>query len=206
MYISIFSAVFPLGVGISRIKALHRGMNILLYYLVFAFAADMYLTYFTRGYKLTLALYHIYYLVEFIFIMSIIAVWQESPKMKRYFQLLIPIYTLFWIVAKFSFEPLFGLYSIIACTSQVLLVIGAEFTLYVIIKNRIHLILNHNRFWVLFSFVIYYAGTILVVALRGILINYSRETLVLVGSIDWSLKIVFNILFTVGFLCPQTKA
>jgi hypothetical protein len=61
------------------------------------------------------------------------------------------------------------------------------------------------RFWVLLSFVIYYAGTLLIIALRGILLHYSIGILFLVASMDWSLKILFNILFTIGFLCPQTR-
>ncbi|MCX6121188.1 MAG: hypothetical protein NTX44_06175 [Ignavibacteriales bacterium] len=181
-------------------------MNILLYYLIFAFAADMYLRYFAKGYQLTLGLNHVYYLIEYIFIMSIITVWQETLRIKRLFQALMLLYILFWIIAKFTFEPLTGLYSVIAGTSQGLLVISAEFTLFVFIRDRIHPVINHYRFWVLLSFVIYYAGTLLIITSRGMLLHYSTEAFFLVTSIDWSLKILFNILFTVGFLCPQTKA
>ncbi len=205
VFIALFSSVLPLSVGISRIKILHRGMNILLYYLIFAFSADIYLLWFSRGYQFTLGLHHIYYLIEFIFIMSIITAWQESHRMKRIFQTVMLLYILFWIIAKVTFEPLTGLYSVIASTSQILLVIGAEFTLFVVIRNRMHPILNHNRFWVLLSFVIYYAGTLLIIASRGILLHYPIKTLFLFASIDWSLKICFNILFTIGFLCPQTQ-
>ncbi len=205
MYISIFSPVLPLGVGISRIKILHRGMNILLYYLIFAFAADMYLIWFARGYQFTLGLYHVYYIVEFLFIISIVAVWQESPRMKRIFQTVMLLYILFWIIAKVTFEPLTGLYSVTASASQVLLTLCAGYTLFVVIGNRMQSLMNHDRFWILLSFVVYYAGTLLVIALRGIIIQYSRETLFLVNSIDWSLKILFNTFFTIGFLCPQTQ-
>jgi hypothetical protein len=205
MYISIFSSVLPLGVGISRIKILHRGMNILFFYLIFAFVSDVYLTWFVRGYQFTLGLFHAYYLIEYVFIISIIIVWQESQRMKGYFQVLMLLYILFWVVAKFTFEPLSGLYSITACTSQVLLTLGAEITLLVVIGNRIQSLTNNYRFWVLLSFIIYYAGTLLIIASRGILIHYSIETLYFAASIDWSLKIIFNILFTIGFLCPQTQ-
>jgi hypothetical protein len=74
-----------------------------------------------------------------------------------------------------------------------------------VIGNRTQPILNDNRFWVLLSFVIYYAGTLLLIASRGILLHYPIEAFFIVASIDWSLKILFNILFTIGFLCPQTQ-
>ena len=135
-YVSISTVIIPIGVGISRIKILHRGMKILLIYLICAFSADIYFLWFARGYQFTLGLHHIYYLVEYIFIMSIITVWQESLKMKTVFQTLILIYILFWIIAKATFEPLNGLYSFVAGTSQLLLLVGAEITLFIIIRDR----------------------------------------------------------------------
>jgi hypothetical protein len=205
MYISLFSVILPIGVGISRIKTLHRGMIILLLFLLFAFTADIYLVWFARGYQFTLGLYHIYYLVENIFIISIISVWQESRRMKRLFQALMLLYILFWIIAKLTFEPLNGLYSFTASTSQILLIIGAQITLFFIVGNQIQPIINDYRFWVLLSFVVFYAGTLLTIASRGILINYSLDIIYLASNIDWSLKIIFNILLTKGFLCPQTR-
>ncbi len=204
-YITLFSSFLPMGVGISKIKILHRGMNILLGYLIFTFSADIYFLWFARGYQFTLGLYHVYYLVEFIFIISIITVWQESHKVKRVFQTLVFLYILFWTFTKVTFEPLNGLYSITASVSQVLLTLSAGYTLFVVIGNRLQPLMKDYRFWVLLSFVIYYAGTLLVIASRGILLHYSAENILLVSSLDWSLKICFNILFSIGFLCPQTQ-
>jgi hypothetical protein len=205
-FISLFSVVLPIGVGISKIAILHRGMKILFLYLVFAFTADIYLMWFVKGYQLNVELIHAYYLIENVFIMSIIITWQESHRIKRIFQALLLLYILFWIIAKVTFEPLSGLYTFTASTSQILMTIGAQITLLVIVGNRIQPIIKDYRFWVLLSFIIYYAGTLLIIASRGILIHYSVEILFLVNSIDWCLKIIFNILFAIGFLCPQTRA
>jgi hypothetical protein len=180
-------------------------MKILFYYLIAAFAADIFLMWFVRGHQLHVGLMHAYYLVEYLFIMSIIFFWQESHRMKRLFQTLLLLYILFWIIAKVTFEPLNGLYSFTASTSEVLLALGAGYTLFVVMGNRVQPLVSHQRFWVLLSFVIYYTGTLMLVALQGILVHYSIEDMFLAGSINWSLKILFNILFTVGFLCPQTQ-
>jgi hypothetical protein len=204
-YISLFSVIFPIGVGISKMFNLHHGMGLLFYYLVFALVADVYLLWFVNGPQLNLALVHTYYLIEYIFIMSIITVWQESLKTKRYFQALILFYIILWIAMKFSFEPLSGLYSVTASISQVILTLGSGYTLFVVIGNRTQPLINHYRFWVLLSFVVYYAGTLVITALRGILIHYSSDIFLLAASLDWSLKILFNILFAIGFLCSQTQ-
>ncbi len=204
-YISIFSSVLPIGVGISKIKVLHREMYIILFYLIFAFAADIYFIWFVRGYQFALGLHHAYYLIEYIFIMSIVTFWQESRRIKKLFQVLMLLYVIFWIIAKFTFEPLNGLYSVTACASQVILTLGAGYTLFIVIGNRTQSLINNHRFWILLSCVIYYAGTLLIIALRGILIHFSVENFLLVSSIDWSLKVLFNVLFAIGFLCPQTQ-
>jgi hypothetical protein len=205
-YISLFSSVLPIGVGISKIKILNQGVKILFYYLLVAFVADIYFTWFARGYQVTLGLMHVYYLVENIFIISIISLWQESHRMKRFFQSIVIIYILFWIVAKLTFEPLNGLYTTIASVSQVLLALSAGYTLFVVMGNREQPLINNYRFWILLSFIIYYTGTLFIIAMRGILIHYSKEPLLLVTSIDWCLKIIFNVMFTIGFFCPQTRS
>jgi hypothetical protein len=137
--------------------------------------------------------------------MSILTVWQETKKMRRLFQILILFYILFWVVAKFTFEPLSGLYSIIACVSQILLIFSAQITIYIVIGKQTQPIKTDYHFWVLLSFILYYAGTLLIIASRGILMHYSTDILFLVISVDWSLKIIFNILFAIAFLCPQTR-
>ena len=205
IYVALFSSIIPIGVGFSRIKTLHSGMKILLLYLISAFATDNYLIWFARGYQFILGLHHIYYLVEFIFIISIVTVWQESYRMKWIFRVLSLFFIIFWIIAKVSFEPLSGLYTVIASVSQIILALSAGYTLFVVIGNKTQSLINQYRFWVLLSFVVYYFGTLLVIGLRGILLHYSLDTIFLVVSIDWSLKIIFNMLIAKGFLCRQTQ-
>ncbi|MGD1043780.1 MAG: hypothetical protein ABR936_00480 [Bacteroidota bacterium] len=180
-------------------------MKILFFFLVTSFVADNILIWFFQRHPYRLGIIHAYFLMEYIFIISIISIWQESHWMRRIFQALILLYILFWIVAKLTFEPLSGSFSLTASISQVILSLGAGYTLFVVIGNRIQTLIHYDRFWVLLSFVIYYAGTLLFIALREILIHYSIETFFFVNSIDWSLKILFNVLFVKGFLCPQTQ-
>ena len=204
-YITIFSMVLPIIGGIIKFTTVDRGMKILFLYLLFAFTADIILMWFVRGYQLQVGLIHLYYLVEYVFIMSIISLWQESQRMKRIFHALILFYVLFWVIAKVTFEPLSGLYSFTASTSQVLLTVCAEYTLFLLVRSQIPPVITIDRFWVLLSFVIFFAGTLFTIASRGILIHFPVKTLFVFASIDWSLKILFNILLTVGFLCPRTR-
>jgi hypothetical protein len=180
-------------------------MKILIVYLIFALSFDIATIWFIRGRGVTLGFFHVYFLVEYMFIMSIIFYWQESHKMKRLFQTLLLFNVLFWFCAKFTFEPLDGLYSLTASVSQVLLILSAGYTLFMVIGNRMQPLINQQRFWVLLSFVIFYMGTLMILTLQGMFFHYAVEYVLLIGSINWSLKILFNILLAKGFLCPQTQ-
>jgi len=181
-------------------------MKILFLFLTFVLAADIFFFWYVKVYSISLGSFHIYYLIEFVLIMSIMYIWQDSNRRKVLFLKLMVVYSAFWAIAMFTFEPLTGLYTFKACISQTLLTICAEYTLFFIIKNRTESILTDYRFWVLLGFVIYYAGTLIVIASRGILLHYPIEILLIVSTIDWSLKILFNILFAIGFLCSKTKS
>jgi hypothetical protein len=160
---------------------------------------------FIKNYWIDLGLWHIFVLVEYIFLMSIIYFWQETQRMKNWFMTISWIYILFWFFAKFTFEPLSGLYSITASVSQVILALSAGYTLFAVIGNREQPLLSHSRFWVMFSFVFYYTGTLMPTALVGMLFKQPGEAPFPIWSINWILAIFSNILFTIGFLCPQTQ-
>jgi hypothetical protein len=205
-YISLFSPILPISIGILKIKETYLGMTILLFYLITALAGDIILMWFIPMKLLRLGLVHAYFIIEYVFIISIISTWQESRRMRRLFQGLIFLFITFWTIAKFTFEPLNGLYIYTASTSQVVLSLGAAYTLFIVVGNRMQPLIHNYRFWALLSFVIYYTGTLLVIALRGFVFHHSPGAFIFVNSIDWSLKILFNILLTIGFLCPQTRA
>ncbi len=204
-YVTLFSSVLPLLIGVYKWKLVSRELKILVLYLTIGLTIDIVTMWFIANPRINLGLMHFYYLVEYIFIISIIVSWQESPKIKSLFQILLLCYVLFWFCAKFTFEPFNGLYSLTASVSYVLLALSAGYTLFIVIGNRVQSLFSRQQFWVLLSVVVYYTGTLALVALQGILVHYSTEDLFLAGSINWSLKILFNILFTVGFLCPQTQ-
>ncbi len=204
-YVSLFSRALPFFAGVYRWIVLSREMKILFLFLAITLATDIISMWFIKNYWFDLGLMHVYVLFEYIFVMSILCAWQESQRMSRFYKLMLLLYISFWFCAKFTFEPLNGLYSLTMTISQVILTLSAGYTLFVVIGNRLQPLLSHYRFWVLLSFVLYYIGTLIPIALQGILIHYPREDLLLAQSINWSLSILSNVAFTRGFLCTQTQ-
>ena len=204
-YVSIFSRVLPILSGILKVRSKNREMVILILYLVIGFIADIFSMWFIKNYWVDLGLWHINVLVEYILLMSIIYFWQETQMMKKLFMMILWLYIIFWLCAKFTFEPLNGLYSITANVSQVILALSAGYTLFVVIGNREQPLLSNPRFWVLLSFVFYCIGTLMPIVLVGVLFKQSGEAPIPIWSITWVVIIISNILFAIGFLCPQTQ-
>jgi hypothetical protein len=204
-FIALYSTLIPIFAGIFRFHVKRGDNSILVLFLFSTFSIDCISYYFIKDYAVNLGLMHLYVFLEFLFPMLIVTIWQESPKTMKIFKYIYMLYILFWIIAKLSFEPISGIYSITATTEQVILVLAAGYTLFVVTGNRVQPLFSYSRFWMLLSFVLYYAGTLVIVALQGILVNYSKEDIFFAASILWSLKILFNILIFIGFLCPQTQ-
>jgi hypothetical protein len=204
-FVALFSTAIPILAGIYRLGSIDRAMKILIVYLIFAFSIDIVTMWLIKGYWVNLGLMHIYFIIEFLFVMYVISSWQESQKMKRLFRVLLLLYVMFWFCAKCTFEPFDGLYSLTASISQVILALSAGYMLFIVIGNRVQPLFSHQQFWVLLSFVLFYAGTLTFYALLGIFLHYPTEDMFLAVSINWSLRILFNILLTIGFLCPRTQ-
>ena len=205
MYISLFSPVVPIFAGSVRVKLISQEMKILILYLMIGLAVDILSTWFIRDAWLDLGLWHAYIIIEYIFVMFIFIFLQEVHRVKRMFQVLLALYFLFWCCAKFTFEPFNGSYSITSSISRVILALSAGYTLFIVIGNRVQPLLSDHRFWVLLSFVFFYLGTLMPVALISIFFNQPGNASFSIASINWALSIAANILFTVGVLCPQTR-
>jgi hypothetical protein len=205
IYFSIFSLIIPISAGIYRFRIINREERILLSFLTINFILAVISMWFIKNYWIDLGIWHIFILFEFLFLTSIICLWQETKNMKKLFMGIIGFYILFWFCAKFTFEPIGGIYSITVSVSQVIIVLGAGYTLFAVIGNRVQPLLSNPRFWVLLGFVFYYMGSLMPMALVGVLYSEPGEAPISLWYINWILSIFSNILFTIGFMCPQTR-
>lgn len=204
-YVSVLSAIIPICVGMWRYKVLSHEMRILLLLLIGGFATDFFSTWPLFGSRVVPWLSQAYTVFEYILVMYIIYSWQEGQRIINFLKVMLWIYILFWICAKFTFEPFNKSEYITASISRVILVLSGGYTLFIVIGERLQPLLHQQRFWILLSFVLFYAGTLMPVAVQGILFSHSRGDLLLAWSITWILSVLSNILFTIGYLCPQTQ-
>ena len=148
---------------------------------------------------------HFYSLIEFIVVIYIFILWQDSKKTKKIFQFTGVFFFMIWIYSKLTFVPFTGLFSFTATISRIILSLGAGYTLFIVIANRIQRLFVTQRFWILLSFVVSFAGTLMPVAVQGFLFTHSKQSLFAAWYVMWASTIIANLLFTVGFLCPQKQ-
>lgn len=180
-------------------------MKILFLLLILGFAIDFLALFVFVGSRFAPWFTHFYVLIEMGIVMLIISSWQESKKVNRIFKVMIGLYVAFWFYAKLTFESLNESYHLTGSISSVLLALSAGYTLFIVIGDRLQPLFSDQRFWVLLSFVLYYTCTLMPIALQSLLFSHSREVLNLAWSITWVATIASNILYAIGFLCPQTQ-
>jgi hypothetical protein len=203
--ISVYSSMIPISIGIYLWKKLVWEMKILLVLFIFGFATDMTVTWMPKDARWPYWLEHVYVLIELILVMVILISWQKSQYVGRLFQILIGLYILFWVFAKFTYEPFNTTFYLTGSMSSVVLALCAGYTFLLVIGDQVQTLFHDYRFWILLPFVLYFTGRLMPVALQIVLFHHSREDLYLVWSINWVIAIISNILFSIGFTCPQTR-
>lgn len=195
----------PIAVGVYRWQRCERALKLLLITLVVGFVTDC-CTIWKQldSYSLHL-IAHFYVLIEFIAVMLIIYLWQESLHMKKIIKIASIIYITFWIFAKFTFESFDRMYSLTSSVSVVILILSAGYTLFIVLENKVQRLSHNNRFWIILSFILVFSGTLMPGAVQEILFTQSRQSLFIAWYVTWASTIIANILFTVGFLCPQKQ-
>jgi len=148
---------------------------------------------------------YVYLLFELLMVIYIIIFWQESLLVKKILQITIFLYIAFWVGARYLFSDFTRLYSIVGSVSKIFFVLSAGYTLFIVVENRIGMLRQDKRFWILLSFVLNSCGTLMPFALQELLWIQSKQALFIAWSITLVITIISNILFTIGFLCPQKQ-
>jgi hypothetical protein len=204
-YIAVMSYALPIPVGLAKFKLLSREQRIVFILLAIGLITDLLSIWQYFGPRSTPWLGHLYILVEFVLVMSVIFSWQDEKRSKRVFQTVLLVYVAFWILAKFLFEPINGLYYLTGSISNVFLTLSAGYTMFVVVEGKISPLLSNPRFWILLAFILYYGGSLLPITLSSIVFHHSKEDLYRLWSITWICTIGSHFLFAKGFMCRQTQ-
>jgi hypothetical protein len=137
--------------------------------------------------------------------MFILARWQVHKLAKLILYSLIPFYAILWTIAKFTIENLRHFDNFTSTLAKSILVIAALGTLIMIVWNRTGNLLKDIRVWVLTAILVYYAGNFMLLGLSNLILALPIQKIETAWSIQWTVLILSNLLYTGGFLCRQTQ-
>ncbi len=205
LYISTFSCLIPIFTGVFKFKSINQGAKLVVLLLSLGFLIDLFSLWPIFGYKIIPLFSHFYGLVECIIVLFILSLWQYSKRICMAIRFTIGAFILFWIASKLTFEPFNTPCIITASVSRIILTLAAGYSLYLIFENSQRSLLKNQIFWILLSFIFNFSGTLLPFIFEGVLFGHSKDFLYTAWSITWFLTLTSNVLFTIGFLCPQTQ-
>lgn len=120
LYIAILSSIFPIMAGIRGWKIIGKDLKTLFFLLLIGFLID-FVTVWKRYDVYLHEISYTYLLLELLFVMYIVMLWQESSLVKRLLQMIVVLFVLFWIFARFTTGHFTQLYSIVGSVSKIIL-------------------------------------------------------------------------------------
>ncbi len=200
LYISSFSGILPLLVGIYAYKYLKRDMKILLIYFALSFIVEIIAVYIAQVlHKHNIWLYNIFMIIEYSFFMVVISLWQKNKSIKKILQFSIPIFILIGIITQIYLESLNQFNNLTRPIESIIFTLVASFTL-----SRFSLeysgqsLLKNHRFIILVGILIYFAGNTFLFALMGNELSIVKSYYFIIHS---CLNIFAYLIFTWGFYC-----
>jgi len=114
-------------------------------------------------------------------------------------------FTILWIIAKFTFEPFVQSDDYTSSISILFILCAAIFLMMQILKDGVLRLKNDPRFWTSAAFILYSTGTFFIFSLFTVMLNISRDLLLIVYPVNWILTIIAHLLFARAIVCGDSQ-
>jgi len=202
-YISMLTEIVTALVGGLRYRTLQRPLRILEWLIIFTIlevGLQWALSYFGIH---NLWTSHFFTLIEMVFAILMFSSWMKNRRNRMMLSLCLFMFIIFWIVSKFTFEPLSLVDGWTAAISKILQITFSTFLLVEVVKESDMNWTDDPRLWIIAGIIIYSAGSIFIFALFNKMLQISPDRLKIIWFLNWTLIIISNLLYTRGFLCKR---
>jgi hypothetical protein len=191
----IISAFIPVGAGVSYFPRLKLDTKILVVLFGITFLVDATTIYFSFKTVNINWIQHFYTPVAYIFLVTVFALWQERPIIKKAYIWSIPVFVLICFRDISDTHNLQYSNDFTAALSCAIYILATSHFLVNIERREGGTILRNYRFWILAGLLIYSAGSLAYFAFFRLFYSY------FVWGIHGVLDIVTNIFFATGIIC-----
>jgi hypothetical protein len=199
--VSFVSSPLPVIVGWIRRKYLSRGSRVLLGLLAF------YLLFLPTQLAMLFSdanthwLSQLYVFLEFCTIAIVLLLEIDDAHVRAAIKWAIFMYCTFWLMAKFTIEPLTLYDNYTGPFAAVLLIVIATYKLIELLREGRESVFRKSMFWISTGIIVYYVGTMPLVSLANMLLTRPLEEFANFWKINWGLAIVSNLIYTKAFTC-----
>ncbi len=179
-------------------------MKLIVGFLSLAFVTDLLCLYLAFQNMNNLLVFHIFTLLSYVVLMTAFSIWAGRRRSRRIMQLSIPLFTVWWLVAKLTIEKLSRFDTLTLPLAAMLLVAASVYTLYHLSKSDVLLVHRDPRFWVSAAVMIYYSTGLATYAVANAILS-DESIMVSAWHIRWVLSIVSNLCFGGGLMCHRVE-
>lgn len=190
-FTAITSSYIPFFAGCITFRKHTSELRLLFYFIIIGLIVDLILLYIYYNEKSNLWMFHIFTLIEFLFLNFIFYIWHQNKIMKLGIRWSIIFFVLFWIVSKFSLENFSDFDDITSSFSSLLLTGSAMGTLFFLVRETEHNLLEDPIFWISLAVLVSYTAAFFILSLSNSFDNWNYHNI---------LSIIGNLLYTGGFL------
>lgn len=177
-------------------EKLSRELKVLLALLSLALVISLLLTPIGRIWGNNLFLFHFYTLIEYSLLAFLFSYWQTRKSVSRVMRISILVFTLIWVLFKFSIEGFSSMNNYSQSLANLLLSGMASYTLLSLLSEKVDSIYSEPKFWVSSAVLIYHAGNLFL---------YAFPAGIAIWSIHNLINIISNVFYVGGFLCLRPR-
>jgi hypothetical protein len=218
-YLDLYSSVLPVTAGLYRwnqLKTNRFGAAFVFALTSIGAIAELGTYWMAINGLHTVWVLHFYHLAEFILLMCVFSFWKLGVKNEdggggdaffqssRFFRWSVALYSVFWLVSKWTFEPWDQPANYTLNISTFVFILISLFTLYRLVSQKSKLqdsILRNFQFWITAGVLIYFAGSALDFLFASQIFKLPPEYAMSLWTIHWSINVLANILYAYGFVC-----
>jgi hypothetical protein len=198
-YGDFISNLIPLGIGLSRYRALPRPMRLFLVFIAINVSSEV-VSYSLASHGVSnLWFIHLYDLVTTVLLFEILILLCRSRGAHTVFRLISAVYVAAWFVGKFTFEPFTASDQFTFSGFGTVMVIASTYCLFQLVSLDDLDLRKEYRFWLLAGIFLDHIGNLILFSVLEHYIHLDLGQGITIWEYHWWLNVIVNCFYAGGF-------
>jgi len=198
-YGDFISNLIPLGIGLSRYRALPRPMRLFLVFIAINVSSELVSYYLASHGVSNLWFIHLYDLLTTVLLFEVLILLCRSRGAHAVFRSISALFIAAWLIGKVTFEPFTASDQFTFSGVGIVMVIVSTFCLFQLASHDDGDLRKEYRFWLLAGIFLYHIGNLILFSVLEHYIHLDLGQGIAVWEYHWWLNIIVNSLYAGGF-------